>query len=60
MEFNGLKFVTAVEGIDNFGGETLVRGKFDAGIFHEEIELRFYPAQPPGPLPKIVDTTRVQ
>jgi len=41
-------------------GETLVWAKFDAGISHEQIELSFYPAQPPGPFPKIVDGFRVQ
>jgi len=60
IEFNSLKRVTSVEGINNLGGETLVWAKFDAGILHEEIELCFYPAQPPGPLSKIVDSARVQ
>jgi hypothetical protein len=32
----------------------------DAGISHQEIELCFYPAQPSGPLSKIVDSARVQ
>jgi hypothetical protein len=31
-----------------------------AGISHQEIELCFYPAQPSGPLSKIVDSARVQ
>src|SRR5215470_13781981 len=60
IEFNGLKLVTSVEGINNLGGETLVRAKFDAGISHEEIELCFYPAQPSGPLSKIVNSARQQ
>jgi hypothetical protein len=60
IEFNGLKLVTSVEGINDLGGETLVRAKFDAGISHQEIELYFYPAQPLGPLSKSVDSARVQ
>jgi len=60
IEFNGLKLVTSVESINNLGGETLVRAKFDAGISQEEVELCFDPSQPPGPLPKIVDSARVQ
>jgi hypothetical protein len=60
IEFDGPKLVTSVEGINNLGGETLVRAKFDASISHQEIELCFYPAQPPAPLSKIVDSARVQ
>jgi hypothetical protein len=60
IEFNGLKLVTTVEGINNLGGETLVGAKFDARISHQEIELCFYPTQPAGPLSKIVDSARVQ
>jgi hypothetical protein len=60
IEFNGLKHVTSVEGIDNLGRETRVRAKFDADTYHQEIELCLYPAQPPCPLSKIVDSARVQ
>jgi len=38
---------TSVEGINNLSREPLVRAKFDGAIFHEQIKLCFYPAQPP-------------